>query len=154
MTHLLFVGRDGVETATRSSWDGGHVPPRRGGRARVETATREAEQAQQAPMARISILLVKKDLYSRLAVRLFGERTDLIQVGSKLCHVKNCCRLVTVALIPATLCRRVLQEESRVLRDWRGLPSYRLEESSVARGHLIFFHETTRARAASSQSNT
>ena len=119
--------------------DGGHVRPRRGGRAWVETAVREAEEAQQAPMARILIQLVTKDLYSCLAVWLFGQRADLIGVGSRLRHVKNCCRLVTVAFISATLCRRTLHAESRDRRDWRGLPRYRLEESFVAWGSLIIF---------------
>ena len=100
---------------------------------------REAEEAQQAPMARILIQLVTQDLYSCLAVWLFGQRADLIGVGSRLRHVKNCCRLVTVAFISATLCRRTLHAESRARRDWRGLPRYRLEESFVACGSLIIF---------------
>ena len=37
-------------------------------------AMREAVHAQQAPMARILILLVETDLYSRLAVWLFGGK--------------------------------------------------------------------------------
>ena len=141
ITQLLFMDRDGGRDGDEvvMGRDGGHVRPRRGGRAWVETAVREAEEAQQAPMARILIQLVTQDLYSCLAVWLFGQRADLIGVGSRLRHVKNCCRLVTVAFISATLCRRTLPAESRARRDWRGLPRYRLEESFVACGSLIIF---------------
>ena len=141
ITQLLFMDRDGGRDGDEvvMGRDGGHVRPRRGGRAWVETAVREAEEAQQAPMARILIQLVTQDLYSCLAVWLFGQRADLIGVGSRLRHVKNCCRLVTVAFISATLCRRTLHAESRARRDWRGLPRYRLEESFVACGSLIIF---------------
>ena len=145
ITQLLFMdrdgGRDGDEVVMGP--DGGHVRPRRGGRAWVETAVREAEEAQQAPMARILIQLATKDLYSCLAVWLFGQRADLIGVGSRLRHVKNCCRLVTVAFISATLSRRVLEviedAPQRGHRGWRGSPKLRLEESFVVWSRMIIF---------------
>ena len=98
--------------------------------------------AQQAPMARILIMLVERDLYSCLAVWLFGEKKDLVQVGSALCHVKNCCPAVTVAFLSATLCRRVLQQQAPPRdrrRSWCGVPRFRLEGSFVARSRLIIF---------------
>ena len=98
--------------------------------------------AQQAPMARILIMLVERDVYSCLAVWLFGEKKDLVQVGSALCHVKNCCPAVTVAFLSATLCRRVLQQQAPPRdrrRSWCGVPRFRLEGSFVARSRLIIF---------------
>ena len=130
----------------------------RGGRSWVDVAMREAVHAQQAPMARILIMLVERDVYSCLAVWLFGEKRDLVQVGPALCHVKNCCRLVTVAFHSATLCRRVLQQappsasrrsvascrrrlrvHHEAPRSWCGAPRFRLEESLVVWSRLISY---------------
>ena len=134
-------GRDGDEVVMGR--DGGHVRPRRGGRAWVETAVREAEEAQQAPMARILIQLVTLDLYSRLAVWLFGQRADLIGVGSRLRHVKNCCRLVTGVHIrdplQKNLARRV-QSSARLAR------SPKVPTGGVLRGVRQSDHFSTRRR--------
>ena len=115
------------------------------GRSWVEAAVREAGQAQQAPMSRVLILLVGSDIYSLLAVWLYGARADLYRVGSELSAVKNCCRLVTVAFISATLSRRVLEviedAPQRGHRGWRGSPKLRLEESFVVWSRTIYFHK-------------
>ena len=93
-------------------------------------------------MSRVLILLVGSDIYSLLAVWLYGARADLYRVGSELSAVKNCCRLVTVAFISATLSRRVLEviedAPQRGHRGWRGSPKFKLEEFKLEESFVVW----------------
>ena len=112
------------------------------GRSWVEAAVREAGQAQQATMSRVFILLAQIDLFSCLGAWLYGASADLHRVGPGLGAVKNCCRLVTVAFISATLSRRrheVIEDApQRGPRGWRGSPKFKLEEFKLEESFVVW----------------
>ena len=100
-------------------------------------------------MSRVFILLARIDLFSCLGAWLYGAGADLHRVGPGLGAVKNCCRLVTVAFISATLSRtrhEVIEDApQRGPRGWRGSPKFKLEEfkleeSFVVWSRTIYFH--------------
>ena len=93
-------------------------------------------------MSRVFILLSRIDLFSCLGVWLYGASADLHRVGPGLGAVKNCCRLVTVAFISATLSRRrheVIEDApQRGPRGWRGSPKFKLEEFKLEESFVVW----------------
>ena len=93
-------------------------------------------------MSRVFILLARIDLFSCLGAWLYGAGADLHRVGPGLGAVKNCCRLVTVAFISATLSRtrhEVIEDApQRGPRGWRGSPKFKLEEFKLEESFVVW----------------